>query len=137
MILIFAAPSYAGCQYKSDLKVDELQIGNMISWITVTEINTNKFIIQKSKEGIDFEIVGEISCAGDSEKENSYRYLDTSIGEEKAFYRLVQVDNDGTENYTPTVLINRNMINNFVLTGMSSTLTDGVFSCSLRSNYFG
>jgi len=137
MILLFAIQSYAGCQYKSDIKVDELQIGNMISWITISENNTDKFIIQKSKEGIDFEIVGEISCAGDSNEENNYRYLDTSLGEEKAFYRIVQVDLDGTENYTPTVLINRKMENNFVITGMSSTLTDGIFSCSLRSNLDG
>ena len=127
----------AGCVYKSDLKVDELQIGNMITWVTVVENNTDKFIIQKSKEGITFEIVGEINSAGFAQKEKSYRYLDTSLGEEKAFYRLVQIDKDGTENYTPTVLINRNIKNNYAITGMSSTITDGIFSCSLRSNVEG
>ncbi len=137
LILIFAIPSYAGCEYKSDLQVDELQIGNMISWITVSENNTDKFIIQKSKEGIDFEIVGEIPCAGNSTKEKKYRYLDTSLGAEKAYFRLVQVDNDGVENYTPTVLVNRNVVNNFMITSMSSTQTDGIFSISIRSNLDG
>jgi len=129
--------SVAGCVYKADLKVDELQIGNMITWVTVAENNTDKFIIQKSKEGITFEIVGEINGAGFAQKESSYRYLDTSLGEEKAFYRLVQIDKDGSENYTPTVLVNRNITNNYVITGMSSTVTDGIFSCSLRSNVEG
>lgn len=137
LTLIFVVPSSAGCEYKNDLKVDELQIGNMISWTTVIEDNADKFIIQKSKEGIDFEIVGEIGCEGNSTVEKNYRYLDTSLGEEKAFYRLVQVDKNGAENFTPTVLINRNMTNNFVITGMSSTQTDGIFSFSLRSNLEG
>lgn len=137
MILISAISSHAGCEYKSDLKVDELQIGNMISWITVSEINTDKFIIQKSKDGIDFEIVGEIPSAGNSSEEKKYRYLDTSLGGEKAYFRLVQVDKGGAENYTPTVLVNRNVVNNFMITSMSSTQTDGIFSVSIRSNLDG
>ena len=137
MIVVSLGLSKAGCEYKRSLQVDELQIGNMITWVTVSENNTDKFIIQKSKEGITFEILGEIICAGYSAKDKSYRFLDTSLGEEIAYYRLVQLDKDGTENYTPTVVINRNIKNNYVITGMSSTITDGLFSCSLRSNVSG
>ena len=125
------------CEYKSQIEVDELQIGNMLTWVTVKEKDNDKFIIQKSNDGITFKIIGEVKGAIASNEETKYRYMDTSLCNSKAFYRLIQIDRKGEEHYSPTMIINRKMENNFLLTGMSSPLTDSEFSCSLRSNFEG
>ena len=135
--LIFLVNSFGQCEYQSAIEVDELQIGNMITWVTVKEYNNDKFIIQKSIDGIIFKIVGEVLGSKHSEEEKKYRYLDTALGHSKAYYRLIQIDKEGGEHYSPTVIINRVIENNFLLTGMSSPFTDSEFSCSLRSNLEG
>lgn len=137
ILLLMLNSGFSQCEYKSAIAVDELQIGNMITWVTVQEKDNDKFIIQKSNDGITFKIVGEVKGALSSNEETKYRYLDTSLGDNKAFYRLIQIDRGGIEHYSPTVIINRKMDNHFLLTGMSSPLTDSEFSCSLRSNFEG
>ena len=135
--LLFLINGFGQCEYQSAIEVNELQIGNMITWVTVKEFNNDKFIIQKSIDGKIFKIVGEVNGAKHSQDEKKYRYLDTSLGHTKAYYRLIQIDNQGGEHYSPTVIINRVIENNFLLTGMSSPFTDAEFSCSLRSNLEG
>jgi len=104
-----------------------------LTWVTVTEIDNEKFIIQKSDDGVIFEDVGILAGAGSSNEENSYRFLDTKIGEPINFYRIIFVDSDQNKYHTPTVVVSRKTENNFMVTGMSTTITDKDFSLTLRS----
>ncbi len=124
---------YGSCVYAAPLEVKELEVGNMLSWKTLSENNNKSFIVQKSLDGIDFQTVGTIKGAGDSETEMKYRFLDIATGEEKVLYRLQQEDFSGELAHTETVLVNRNSQNNFMVTAMSSTMTDGIFTLALRS----
>jgi len=134
MALSFAGNLNAGCVYAGPILVKELDIGNMLSWTTLQEAQNKSFIVQKSMDGEVFETVGSIKGAGDSESEMKYRYLDIATGEVRVFYRLLQMDFDGQESHTETVLVNRQKENNFIVTAMSSTMTDGIFSLALRSD---
>jgi len=116
------------------MKVEELEVGNMLSWTTSEEVDSEFFVVQKSMEGMDFVTVGQVKAAGKSVEENNYRYLDISTGENKMFYRLMQVDVDGSFSYSQTVLMTRNNENNFLITAMSSTITDRIFTLTLRSS---
>jgi hypothetical protein len=67
-----------------------------LNWQTATEINNDYFILERSADGINFEAIAEIDGAGNSTSARFYQYLDVEpfIGEN--YYRLKQVDFDGT-----------------------------------------
>lgn len=123
----------ASCVFSKAIEAQELEIGNMLSWNTSEELNNEFFVIEKSVDGIEFSMIGQVRGAGNSLEEQHYRYLDISTGESKIFYRLKQIDFDGVSSQSHTVIINRTTPNNFVVSSMSSTVTDKLFTLSLRS----
>lgn len=79
-----------------------LDNGVQLNWITASERNNKQFIVEKSLDGVHFEAIGFIAGAGYSSVENLYQYTDHS-NDQKAYYRLKQVDFDGTETIHPIV----------------------------------
>lgn len=81
-----------------------------VTWSTATEINNEKFILQRSYNGFDFEDLEEIFSKADGGNSFSllnYSFIDESIvsNANKIYYKLVQVDFDGTKtNYGPLLL---------------------------------
>ncbi|MEO1438372.1 MAG: T9SS type A sorting domain-containing protein [Bacteroidota bacterium] len=65
-----------------------------LSWITETEIDNDFFIVEKSKDGLNFEEIARVPGAGSTVEPQEYTYLDTQVGV-RNYYRLVQVDFDG------------------------------------------
>jgi len=86
-----------------------------IRWTTATEINNSHFVIERSYNGRDFEVIGHQNGAGNSMENIDYLFLDNTINtkEFKVYYRLRQVDFDGTETLTPIrkVQFNSNRVN--------------------------
>ena len=78
--------------YSIPLKGVEHQIGNMLEWKTVQEMDSELFIVERSRDGINYENIGVVNAAGVSEAELAYRYMDIGINDEQLFYRLKQVD---------------------------------------------
>ncbi len=116
--------------YAKALVGAEHQIGNMLEWETALESNSNLFIVEKSVDGIDFEKIGVIQAAGNTDDRKDYRYLDINTAD-KSFYRLRQVDNDGTISTSQTILLKRSIQNDFMVVAMSNTLTNKDFTVSL------
>lgn len=127
----------AECVFQNEIETKELEIGNLITWVTTSEKDNAKFIIQKSFDGNSFSEMGILKGAGNSVENKKYRFLDTKIGEKKVFYRIVYVDFNDKEYATPTIIVNRKNANNFVVTGMSTTITAEDFSLALRSSVSG
>ena len=73
-------------------------------WHTATEIDNEKFIIERSADGIDFLAIDEVAGNGDSQALLEYRYVDTDPMEGINYYRLKQVDYDGDFEYSPIVM---------------------------------
>jgi hypothetical protein len=73
-----------------------------LHWATASEINNSHFEIERSYDGITFEIVGEVAGNGNSQHQIEYSYLDEGISlmENTVFYRLKQVDFDGASEYS-------------------------------------
>ena len=73
-----------------------------LNWVTASEINNSHFEIERSYDGRTFEIVGEVAGNGNSQHQIEYSYLDEGISlmENTVFYRLKQVDFDGTSDYS-------------------------------------
>lgn len=80
-----------------------------LNWITSSETNNDYFIVERSFDGIEFSGIGMVDGKGDSEEQNSYSFDDSQIAEQKsevAYYRLRQVDFDGSASYTRTIAVN-------------------------------
>lgn len=119
--------------YSDPLKGKELEIGNLLEWRTASELNSKIFIIEKSSDGLKYENIGTVEAAGESDDEKSYRYLDIEKNMEAAFYRLKQLDQDGSYNYTETVLMKKTIPNDFMIVAMSQTTTDKMFDVTLEA----
>jgi hypothetical protein len=70
--------------------------GVLIRWNTASEQNNDYFIIEKSDDAITFESIGKITGSGTTNILNSYSYIDHNTLTETVYYRLAQVDYDGT-----------------------------------------
>lgn len=69
---------------------------NELEWVTSSETSNDYFEIQKSSDAKTFTTVGNIAGAGDSKEMNTYRFTDESPYPITTYYRLNQVDYDGT-----------------------------------------
>jgi hypothetical protein len=79
--------------------------GATLNWITASEIDNDGFEIQKSSNGTDFEVIGFVNGAGNSNEMTSYKFNDTNFKNE-AFYRLRQIDFDGDWEFSPIIYLN-------------------------------
>ena len=89
-----------------ELAAKPVEAINEISWSTLTEINTAVHQVEKSQDGIHFELVGEVEAAGFSNQKLFYSLEDHNPGV-KTFYRITTVDRDGSANTSHMVLVER------------------------------
>jgi len=76
---------------------------NHLDWITSAEMNNNHFELERSADGMSFEKIGEVAGHGTSQEAHSYAFDDVNPMNGVNYYRLKQVDNDGTYSYSNVV----------------------------------
>ena len=76
-----------------------------LSWATASEKNNDRFEIQRSTNGTDFETVGTVQGQGTSSRAHEYAYLDARPHAGQAYYRLNQVDSDGAAAFSRVVAV--------------------------------
>jgi hypothetical protein len=69
-------------------------LNNLLEWTTVSEVNNQYFIIEKSKDAIDWNMLDRIDGAGNSNQLLHYSLIDHTPYQ-TTYYRLVQVDFSG------------------------------------------
>jgi hypothetical protein len=67
-----------------------------VSWITHSETNNDYFILEKSYDGKSYSFLTKIKGAGTTTETNSYGYDDLSVNDGVVYYRLSQIDFDGS-----------------------------------------
>ncbi len=72
-----------------------------LQWKTTSEKNSEKFIVERSVDGENWEYVFEVAAQGFSTNEQSYEGIDENPYFGYSYYRLKQLDSDGTYNYSP------------------------------------
>jgi hypothetical protein len=72
-------------------------------WTTASERNTNYFAVERAVDGIIFREVGRLSAASNSNQILRYTLADAQVLTQTTYYRLRQVDNDGTTSYSNVV----------------------------------
>lgn len=68
-----------------------------LEWRTASETGNSHYVIERSTDGVDFVALGEVAGAGDSQEEQAYGFIDENPVIGLNYYRLRQVDFDGTE----------------------------------------
>ncbi|MEO0895426.1 MAG: PQQ-dependent sugar dehydrogenase [Bacteroidota bacterium] len=71
-----------------------------LDWTSSMEMFASHFEIEKSRNGEDFEKVGEVEARGIPGFGDKYQYRDDNPFEGESFYRLRMVDLDGTFDYS-------------------------------------
>ncbi len=72
-------------------------------WQTATETNNKSFEIQRSTNNKTFETLGSVGGAGTSTEKHNYSFKDNSPINGKNYYRLKQIDFDGSINLSKVV----------------------------------
>lgn len=70
--------------------------GVVLSWITATETNNARFEIQTSTDGMIWHSAGSVKGGGNSAEIRNYSFTHTNPSVGQNYYRLRQVDDDGT-----------------------------------------
>jgi len=78
----------------------------LVYWTTASEINSDYFVIQKTKDLNNWEDVAQVVAQGFSTSEIQYRDYDSSPYNGTSYYRLKQVDLDGEYTYSKIASVN-------------------------------
>lgn len=72
-----------------------------LDWSTATEKNCKYYSLERSTDGTNFEAFAQVDGSGTSAVKHNYSAIDPAPFLETNYYRLKQVDFDGSENYHP------------------------------------
>lgn len=102
----YGTPGYAGSTYVLPVTLSYFGVqmeGNraVLRWITETEQNNSHFIVEHSTDARLFQALAVVPGAGTTTERREYTYTHDSPGAGLHYYRLRQVDYDGTATLSP------------------------------------
>lgn len=77
----------------------------VLNWQTASELNNHMFEIERRTETSEFRTVGFVEGHGTTTQQNNYSYVDKTAEQGVNYYRLKQVDFNGTYSYSDIVEI--------------------------------
>lgn len=79
--------------------------GVQLAWATASEINSHRFEVERSADGQIYAAVASVAAHGSAQQAHRYASLDRTAPAGRLYYRLRQVDADGTARYSPAVAV--------------------------------
>jgi hypothetical protein len=79
--------------------------GALLTWQTVSEVNSSYFIIEKSTDGVSFIPIGKVNASGNSATLITYTFLDPFLAPGNTYYRLAEYDVDGSIHYSEVKVV--------------------------------
>ena len=77
-----------------------------LTWSTIREVNNRMFEVERGTDGVTFTKIGERLGQGDDPDGADYEFTDLSPGNEVVFYRLKQLDLNGSFTYSDILRVN-------------------------------
>jgi len=84
----------------------------LLEWGTASELNNDRFEVQRSINGVDFTTIGTVGGAGTTATPQAYSFIDEQPLVGTTFYRLRQVDFDGAQDFSSIVTVFRALNSN-------------------------
>lgn len=78
---------------------------NQLSWKTASEKNNDYFVIERTFDNNNFELIGSVLSVGNSNTIQNYTLIDSNPFRGINYYRLKQVDNDGEFTFSKLISI--------------------------------
>lgn len=72
----------------------------LLTWSTTEETNSDRFEVERSRDGNDWGYVGAVQSTGESKTLVDYHFVDAHPLAEENLYRLKMIDRDGTFAYS-------------------------------------
>ena len=88
--------------------------GAQLSWKVASEINNKQYIISRSTDGKEYQLVTKVKGAGNSNNALSYSYLDKNVIDGTYYYQLEQEDLDGAIHYLAIQVVKNSLASNAV-----------------------
>jgi len=85
--------------------------GSLISWASDSEVNAQKFEVERSANGIDFISIGTVTAKGNSSSKTEYSFFDNSPFTGINYYRLKQIDKDNGASYSKPATLDFSLSN--------------------------
>lgn len=104
-----------------------------LSWITATETNNSHFNVEKSYDGIDFELIGQVAGKGNTVTEIKYSYSDNKVSNLTIFYRLKQFDFDGSATISTVAIIKSDRGNSASIAVYPNPVRNKIISLSFEN----
>lgn len=83
----------------------KLNVTSVLNWVTSFEYNNDHFEIEVSTNGSDYHSIGTVASQGNSNIEQKYSFTDRLPANGINYYRLKQVDKDGTITYSNIITL--------------------------------
>ncbi len=91
----------------SVIKAYEKQNGVQIDWTVNSESNLDKYQVERSADGINFNAIGTVASRNVS-AETSYSYIDVSPMSNVSYYRIRSMSFDGKSTFSHIIKVNLN-----------------------------
>jgi hypothetical protein len=79
--------------------------GVQLHWATASEANSARFEVERSLDGVNFAPLATTVAAGTSQQPHTYAHLDAAAPASCLYYRLRQVDLNGTAHFSPVTTV--------------------------------
>jgi hypothetical protein len=106
-----------------------VQTGVSLQWSTTGEHNTKDFVVQRSRDGSNWQNLGTVAATG-SQNSNQYQFTDPTPLKGSSEYRLLQQDLDGNGTYSEIVLLSTTGVP-ALITIFPNPVTNGQLNLSL------
>ena len=106
---------------------------NALTWVTASERSNAAFDIERSNNGLDFQVIGTVKGAGTSAKVTTYNFSDDAPLP-VSYYRLRQIDLDGKETPSKILTVTRTGAGKVVLNKLYPSVAHDVLTLDMTLN---
>lgn len=117
-----AAPDLGAFEFNASVPVELVSFkasvsknSALLNWVTESETNNYGFDIERSQDDVDFTKIDFVAGHGTVTEAKLYQYSDAGLQPGHYYYRLKQVDLDGSFEYSPTLEISIGVPDKFTL----------------------
>jgi Secretion system C-terminal sorting domain len=107
---------------------------NVLEWATATELNNQEFVIERSLNGVDFQKIGSVKGAGNSNQINNYTFTDVNAPLSIGYYQLRQIDLNGRETVSKSITIAQKGRNKEGVVRLYPSVTNAILTLDFVAN---
>ena len=86
-----------------------------LTWVTATELNNFGFEVERRDDYSSYQTIGFVDGNGTSTNRLTYNFVDDNLTDNRYYYRLKQIDFDGSIEYSNEVFVEIGNLNDFQL----------------------